>query len=227
MWIENEGSPLTVYTQKFADRLQKKLGDGYLVKIGMRYAEPTIKNALQELAAAEVTSIVLAPLFPQYAEATTESSLKEMKKQMSKMNLQTSTQTMRPFFAAKEFIDPSVQIIREALKNKKPDHYLFSFHGLPESHIRKIEGCLISDGCCFAQNACAKNCYRAQCYKSATCMAEALELPDSRWSVAFQSRLGRAEWLTPSTEHTLEILAMTGKKKKNRCNLSLICRRLY
>lgn len=218
VWIEKKGSPLTVYTQEFAQQLQKELGPEYVVKIGMRYAEPTMKKALQDFAEAQVSRLVLAPLFPQYAEATTESSLKEIKRLMKNLNLSLPTKSLPPFYDEDAFIKPSVRMIRDTLKDKKPDHYLFSFHGLPESHVRKIEGCLISEGCCFEQEACAKNCYRAQCFKSATDIAESLNIPDSHWSVSFQSRLGRAEWLKPSTDHTLEVLAKTGKK-----NIAVIC----
>ncbi|MEK2646865.1 ferrochelatase [Bdellovibrio sp. BCCA] len=213
VWLQGEGSPLTVYTQKFANRLQKDLGSDYLVKVGMRYAEPGIEKALREFEESGVETIILAPLFPQYAEATTESSLKEVDRLAGRLGIDIPTESLPPFFDEKAFIDPTVRIIQETLGDEKPDHYLFSFHGLPESHIRKVPGCLRSEDCCFEENACAKNCYRAQCFESATQIAESLGLLDSHWSVSFQSRLGRGEWLKPATDHSLEILAQTGKKK--------------
>lgn len=218
VWLENQGSPLTVYTERFASQLQKDLGSDYLVKVGMRYAKPGIEKALREFEEAQVETIILAPLFPQYAEATTESSLKEVDRLVGRLGIDIPTESLPPFFAEEAFIAPTARIIRESLKDKKPDHYLFSFHGLPESHIRKVSGCLRSDDCCFEANACAKKCYRAQCFESATQIAESLGLADSHWSVSFQSRLGRGEWLKPATDHTLEILAQTGKKK-----IAVIC----
>lgn len=213
VWLEGRGSPLTVYTEAFAEKLQRFLGDDYLVKVGMRYAKPSIEDALRAMEEAAVDSILLAPLFPQYAEATTGSALKEVDRLSGRLGIDIPEAVLPPFFDHEAFIQPSVRLITEMLQDTTVDHYVFSFHGLPESHIRKVPGCLVSDGCCFEKNACAKNCYRAQCFESATRMAESLNLPDSHWSVSFQSRLGRGEWLKPSTDHTLEVLARTGKKK--------------
>lgn len=213
IWMTNEGSPLTVYTGRFAKKLQAELGEGYVVKVGMRYAEPSIEKALREFGEMDLETLILAPLYPQYAEATTGSSLKEVDRLIGRLGLEVPTETVPPFFEDPTFIEPSVQMIRETLADKKVDHYLFSFHGLPEKQIRKVQGCLRTDGCCFEKNACTKNCYRAQCYATATRIAESLGLLDSHWSVSFQSRLGRGEWLKPATDHTLEILAQTNKKK--------------
>ncbi|NUN05842.1 MAG: ferrochelatase [Bdellovibrio sp.] len=218
VWIKDQGSPLNVYSKEFAAKLQTHLGSNYVVKIGMRYADPIIPQALTELAEAQVSSLILAPMFPQYAEATTGSALKEVHRLIGRMGIDIPTTSLAPFFASAAFVQPSARLIREKVGDEPIDHYLFSFHGLPESHIRKIPGCLQTDGCCFEKNACAKNCYRAQCFESATQIAESLQLQESHWSVSFQSRLGRAEWLKPSTEHSLEILARTGKK-----NIAIIC----
>jgi len=213
IWLEGEGSPLTVYTQRFAAQLQEDLGSDYVVKVGMRYSPPGIAQALQEFAAESIDSLTLAPLYPQYAEATTGSSLKEVERLMNRMGLKIPTTTLPPFYAHKAFVDPTVKVIKETLQDEQVDHYLFSFHGLPESQVRKVSGCLVSQDCCFEKSACAKKCYRAQCYASATAIAEAMGIPGSHWSVAFQSRLGRGEWLKPATDHTIELLAQSGKKK--------------
>ncbi|MEN0057755.1 MAG: ferrochelatase [Bdellovibrio sp.] len=218
IWLEKEGSPLTVYTQRFAEGLQKELGPEYLVKVGMRYSEPSIEKALKEFATESVQTLILAPLYPQYAEATTGSSLKEVDRLMGRLGIEIPTETLPPFYNSSAFVHNTAQVIQETLGDTKPDHYLFSFHGLPESQVRKVEGCLTRGDCCFERNACEKNCYRAQCYATATCIAEELGLLDSHWSVAFQSRLGRAEWLKPATDHTLEILAKTEKKR-----IAVIC----
>jgi len=212
IWLK-EGSPLEVYSKNFADKLQAELGSNYLVKIGMRYSEPSIKTAVESLIAEQVTSLLLVPMFPQYAEATTGSVLKEFYRVLkSTQEAKPSIQIVRDFFAHSSFVESSKKIILDTLKDAEVDHYLFSFHGLPESHIRKNKGCLISEDCCFEKSACEKPCYRAQCFASATQIAEALNLKPSHWSLSFQSRLGRGEWLKPSTDHTLEILAKTGKK---------------
>ncbi|MDG0815302.1 ferrochelatase [Bdellovibrio svalbardensis] len=217
VWM-SEGSPLWVYSKHFAEKLQTEMGADYSIKLGMRYSEPSIETSLKEFAAKKVDSIILVPMFPQYADATTGSMLKEFERVRKKHGIQIPTKTLRDFYQDDSFIQPSVEILEESLESKKIDHYLFSFHGLPESHIRRNEGCLRSEDCCFEKSACEKPCYRAQCFATATKIAESLNLQSSHWSVSFQSRLGRAEWLKPSTEHSLEVLAKTDKK-----NVAVIC----
>lgn len=219
IWIENEGSPLTVFTKKFAAKLQHELGDNYLVKIGMRYSEPSIETALREFTEAKVDSLLLAPLYPQFAAATVGSSLKEVDRLIARLGVEIPIKTIPPFFNKNFFIRSYIKVISDKLTaSKSPDHFLFSFHGLPESHIRKVKGCLTSEGCCFETDACTKGCYRAQCFTTAAKIAETLNIPDSHWSVSFQSRLGRGEWLKPATDHTLEVLAKKGKE-----SVAIIC----
>ena len=217
VWMK-EGSPLWVYSKHFAEKLQNELGNDYVVKMGMRYSEPTIEHALKDLIVEQVDSLLLVPMFPQYAEATTGSVLKEFERAKKHLGVNIPSRVVRDFYAEDSFINPSVELLEETLDNKNIDHYLFSFHGLPESHIRKNDGCLRSEDCCFEKSACDKPCYRAQCFATATKIAESLSLASTQWSVSFQSRLGRAEWLKPATDHTLEVLAKTGKK-----NVAVIC----
>jgi ferrochelatase len=216
VWMEGEGSPLTVYTNRFAKKLQMQLGQDYTVKIGMRYAEPTIDRALTEFKDEGVTDVLLAPMFPQYAEATTGSSVKFTLNEIERRNLGIKTATLPSFYNEDAFIQPSVDIAKATIQNKKVDHYLFSFHGLPESHIRKICDCLDQDN--FSAENHSANCYRGQCIATATTMAQRLGISDLNWSISFQSRLGRAEWLKPSTDDTLKTLPKTGKK-----NIAVLC----
>lgn len=217
VWLSG-GSPLKVHTESFARKLQESLGSDYVVKIGMRYSDPTIETALKELKAAGVDKILLAPLFPQEADATTGSCVKEARRAHKALQLSAPLEVLPSFFAQEEFIAPSVQIGQQALAGQQVDHYLFSFHGLPESHVRKNAGCLESENCCFEKGACNKPCYRAQCFSTAANMAEKLKLQKDQWSVSFQSRLGRAEWLKPSTDSRLEELAQSGNH-----HLAVLC----
>lgn len=218
IWLEGEGSPLTVYTERFSKKLQEQLGTDYLVKIGMRYSDPSIDNALKDFKAAGVEKVLVVPLYPQYAEATTGSTVKEVQRVMKHLKLSFALEVLPPFFEDKAFIDPSVRMMNESLAGQAVDHYLFSFHGLPEEQIKQVEGCLVTPDCCVQKNACAKNCYRAQCFATAGTIAKRLGLQSSQWTLAFQSRLGRAEWLKPSTDSILEKLAKEGKK-----NIAVIC----
>ncbi|MEK2689053.1 ferrochelatase [Bdellovibrio sp. GT3] len=206
IWLEN-GSPLTVYTVEFAEKLQKDLGDKYLVQVGMRYSDPDIPSALKAFAAAGVESVLLAPMYPQYADATTGSSLREVERQIKKLGLKLKIKSIRDFYQHPSFVDPSVEIAREHLQGKEIEHYLFSFHGLPESHVKQNEGCLVTADCCVQPRACDKPCYRAQCLATATAIANKLGLKKDQWSLAYQSRLGRDEWLKPATDATIAELA--------------------
>ncbi|WP_413576005.1 ferrochelatase [Bdellovibrio sp. HCB290] len=215
IWLEN-GSPLTVYTIDFAEKLQKNLGENYLVKVGMRYSSPDIPTALKEFAAAGIQNVLLSPMYPQYADATTGSSLREVQRQIKKLNLKFNVKSIRDFYQHPSFVDPTVEIAKEYLHGKDVVHYLFSFHGLPESHVKVNAGCLATPDCCVKPNACDKPCYRAQCLATATSIAGKLGLSKDQWSLSYQSRLGRDEWLKPSTEETI---AKLGDKK----SIAVLC----
>lgn len=212
VWL-NEGSPLFVHTQRFAEKLQQSLGSEYHVEIGMRYSDPSIPTALEKFKAVGVEKIILAPMYPQYAEATTESSIKAVKTEINKMKYIIPLKIIKPFFADQGFIQSWKNIMLNFIGESNVDHYLFSFHGLPESHVKKNHGCLLSENCCIEKSACDKPCYRAQCFATAEKIAKSLNLKSSDYSLSFQSRLGREEWLKPSTEKILEQLANAGHKK--------------
>ncbi|MNJ93255.1 Ferrochelatase [compost metagenome] len=212
VWMA-EGSPLMVYTRRFAEKLQNELGSEYHVALGMRYSEPSIDSALLDFKAKGVSEIIAAPLYPQYAEATTGSSLKELQRVARKLKIDIPVKSIPPFYDSDMFIDPAVQIANETLAAKEVDHYLFSFHGLPKKQIQKVHDCYATEDCCFEVKATAKKCYRAHCYATATKMAERMGLKDGHWSVSFQSRLGPVEWIKPYTDHSLEALAKSGKKR--------------
>jgi ferrochelatase len=93
-----------------------------------------------------------------------------------------------------------------------------TYHGLPESQVKKNEGCLKTENCCERASACAMNCYRAQCFQTSRLLAEALGLKEGEWTVSFQSRLGRTEWIKPYTEDTLKTLPSRGVK-----SLAVLC----
>lgn len=209
IWTER-GSPLLFHTEDLASALQRELGSGWNVQIGMRYGSPSISEALARLRADGVEEIVYAPLFPQFAEATTGSANEELRVQLRKMNWSPEVRFLPPFHAHDGFLRDQAALIRPYLK--EADHVVFSFHGLPESHVRKVEGCL-AEGCCERKNACELNCYKAQSLRTARDLANRLELPADRWSLGFQSRLGRAKWIGPSTDDVLKNLAAKGVER--------------
>src|SRR6185503_5051612 len=125
--------------------------------------------------------------------------------------------TVPPFYDDPGFLDAFVAVAAPGLLELRPDHVLFSFHGLPERHIRKADAsrahCLASDSCCDAIGSVNRSCYRAQCFATARGLAERLALEPAEWGVSFQSRLGRDPWIRPFTDEVIPALAARGVRR--------------
>lgn len=210
VWMP-EGSPIVVYTKRMSESLKKYLPD-FSIKMGLQYSVPSILDSLKKFQTEGVQEIYLAPMFPQYADATTKGTIKAVQKALKQLNYNPTLKEIKPFFGHDSFIKTSSAIALENLKNKHVGHYVFSFHGLPESHILKDKTCSLTEECCAMPRACLKNCYRAQCFMTAKLMAQEIGISKDQYTVCFQSRLGRAEWLKPSTEDTIKKLAQDGVK---------------
>ena len=194
VWMK-EGSPLLVHSVALRDRVRERMGSGWGVELGMRYGQPSIAKALTDLVAAGVERIVVAPLFPQYSSAANGSAIEETFRVASQMWNVPSLNVTPEFFDDPGFIDAFAEVGRPHLQAFRPDHVLFSFHGLPERQVRRSDTsgahCLQSSTCCDRMVAANRHCYRAQCYATARLIAARLKLPEDQWSVSFQSRLGR------------------------------------
>ena len=167
IWTD-QGSPLILHTVALMERMQTLLGDGYRVAYGMRYQNPPLRDAVEELVAAGCSQIVLLPLFPQYASASTGSAVQEALGVIgSRQNIPDVT-TINWFYDAPGFINAAAAIAKPALEEFEPDHVLFSYHGLPEQQIRKAdpsaEWCLQTEGCCDRVTTVNQFCYRAQSF---------------------------------------------------------------
>ena len=215
-----EGSPLLVYTRGFAEKVAAQLaqhGDRYVVEFAMRYGNPSIKNALQRLSARDVARIIVLPLYPQYAESSFETAVVETKKRAAEMGLADRLVFFPPFYNRPEFINAYADHVAETVRAEAIDHFVFSFHSLPVRHLKRLDTsgrhCAIKSDCCREISAVNRNCYRAQCMFTARAMAEQLGLNKDAYSVSFQSRLGRAEWIGPQTEDLLRALAAKGVKR--------------
>jgi ferrochelatase len=193
-----EGSPLVSGTQRLAKRLQQSLHDqgrAVRVKVAMRYGNPAIAQALDELRAEGATRVLVLPLYPQYAAATTASVWDGVARWSSK-----ARQLPEFRFVNRYGDDPSiVQALADSVRRHwhvhgRAEKLVMSFHGLPERSLH------LGDP------------YHCECHKAARLLAEALELPKSAWQVTFQSRFGKAQWLRPYTEPTLKELAAAGVK---------------
>lgn len=213
-----EGSPLLAHSRAFAARLAEELGDTYKVVLAMRYGEPSIAAAVEELSREPVKELVIFPLYPQYASASTGSSLEEALRLLAPLNNVPALRVIGPFHDDPGYLDAIVENAAPLLGAFNPDHILFSYHGLPERQIRKSEGvsghCLApDDSCCAVLGPANAYCYRAQSFATTRGLVERLGVDPARVSTAFQSRLGRTPWIKPYTDVVLEELAKKGVKR--------------
>jgi ferrochelatase len=212
-----EGSPLLVYSRAFAQALAKRLEGSFDVELGMRYGRPSIRAGVEALRTRGVTDLTVLPLYPQYAAASTASSVDELMRVLREGWDIEPVRVLPPFYDDPGFLDTFAELARPVLDSSRPDHVLFSFHGLPERQIRKSDPtrshCLASASCCDAIGTVNYRCYRAQCHATARELAARLRLGPDRWTVTFQSRLGRTPWIRPYTDHVLGELGSSGVKR--------------
>lgn len=212
----DEGSPLLVISQ----RLQKKMAAQWRdapVELAMRYGEPSIERTLQDLAQRGIRRVTLAPLYPQFADSTVTTVIEEVKRVVQRHGLTLQWDVVPPFFDAPEYQSALADSLRPHVEAGF-DHLLLSYHGLPERHIHKTDPtgkhCLASGDCCRqASGAVLQKCYRAQCVHTSDKLTAALGIAPERWSMSFQSRLGRAKWIEPYTDAVLRELGARGVKK--------------
>lgn len=220
IWTER-GSPLLFHGQDLAVGVQQALGTSAQVRLAMRYGSPSIAAALDGFAADGVDRVLVLPLFPQYSSAAFGSAAAQVMTLAAERWNVPNVEILPPFFDDPAFIDASVAIaarsFTEAGGSERLDHVLLSFHGVPERQCQRSDPtgahCLVRPDCCEALVAANRHCYRAQCIATARAVATALELPADRWSVAFQSRLGRTPWIRPYTDEALAELGRRGAKR--------------
>jgi ferrochelatase len=213
----SEGSPLLVEEKKLTASVQKALGDRFVVELGMRYGSPSIASALERIVKSDVDKIIVAPLFPQYASASTGSAVERVFAIAGSREHVPELRITGEFYESMGFIDAFAEVARPRLAEFKADHVLFSYHGLPERQIRKCDPtgahCLLSTTCCDTIGAANRHCYRAQCFATTRALAAKLGLEADHHSLSFQSRLGRTPWIKPYTDFVLPELSAHGKKR--------------
>ncbi len=215
LWTEN-GSPLKYYGIQVTDMLQEKIGDDYSVKLAMRYQSPSVESVLTQFQKENVDRLVVFPMFPQYASASSGSALQEV------MDVISRWFTIPPVSFVSSYHDQPTMIRVYAdnardMDYRSYDHILFSFHGIPQRQLRKSDchnHCLKEENCCATLHEKNKMCYSAQCYDTAHHIAENLGLKRDEYSVGFQSRLGKDPWTEPFTPDVLKEL-----REKNVNNL--------
>ena len=213
------GSPLRVYTRELAEKVTEALAkdDHYVVEYAMRYGNPSTASAVARLYSPEVSRIIVLPLYPQYAESSYETAVAETKRAARELGCADRLSFFPPFYDRPEFISAFARRMAETRENDWADHFVFSFHSLPERHLKRLdtthEHCLFKSDCCDQISAVNHKCYRAQCFFTARAIAAQLGLKQDDYTVSFQSRLGRAKWIGPTTEVVLGELAQRGVKR--------------
>lgn len=210
----DEGSPLIVLSNRLIQKMEKRVQ--VPLSLGMRYGKPSIQSGLQQLVDKGVTEVLLVPLYPQFAMATTETILVLAEELRLKHFPQLSFTTLPSFYNHPDYVRVLSQSIQESLQGKNWEHLLFSYHGVPERHIRKSDvtrsHCKIDGQCCQTASPAHEYCYRHQCYETTRQVAEYLELKPQQYTTTFQSRLGLDPWLQPYTDKTVEKMAKSGTK---------------
>lgn len=201
----SEGSPLLVHAKKQALLLRgflaQKIQSPFTVELGMSYGNPSMESAIQKLKAQHCDRILVFPLYPQYAASSTGSALDAVWRVLLKTRNMPAVRTIKHYHDHPAYIEALAQSVREHWRiNGKPNKLVMSFHGVPKFHLLKGD------------------MYHCECHKTGRLLAEALELNQDQYVIAFQSRFGKQEWLKPYLANILEYL---GKAKVNR--IDVIC----
>ncbi len=210
IWTE-AGSPLLLNSQALQQSLAARLDKP--VALGMRYGEPAIRQGVEELLALGVNHIVVAPLYPQYADSTVTTCIDAVTQILP---ADVTYSVLPPFYNHPGYLQALVRSIREGLPAHW-DHLLLSYHGLPERHLQRADPtgshCLADNNCCQTPSAAHATCYRHQVYATSQALVDQLGLSAEQYTVSFQSRLGRLPWLQPYTDQVLQTLPQQGVKR--------------
>jgi len=208
-------SPLLTYGKNLTSKLKSLAGSKFDIELAMRYGNPSMDKVLGEMRLKNYDEIFIFPLYPQYASASTGSTIEKAFKIINKWWVIPEVSIIGQFYDNFHFLE----CIKKRASNfdiPKYDHVVFSYHGIPERHVDKVylDGKPCSDHSCESEiNDENTNCYKATCYATTRLLVKVLSLKDGEYSTCFQSRLGRDPWLTPYTDHVIEKLGKDGKKK--------------
>ena len=219
IWTD-KGSPLIEFTRQLQHALQQLVD--VPVEIAMRYGNPTAKDGFDNLMKRQpgLQEVIAVPLYPHYAMSSYETAVEHAKEVHKKNNYPFTLEFIKPYYNNEDYINALAESMRPYIK-KDFQHLLFSYHGIPERHIRKsdITGChcLKSENCCETTSPAHAFCYRHQCFTTTRLVTEKLGIPADKYSISFQSRLGKG-WLQPFTDIRLEEMP-----KEGITNLLIMC----
>ena len=209
-----EGSPLIVASRRVQAKLQERVT--VPVELAMRYRKPSIWEAVRKLAEQKADEVLLIPLFPHYAMSSYETAVERVKKVAGWVAPRMRIEVQPPYADAPDYIAALAASAKNHLEAGY-DHLLFSFHGVPVRHLRETDPtrdhCLVALNCCNVASPAHATCYRAQCFKTVAAFVKQAGVPAGKYSVSFQSRLGRDLWLMPYTDVVLAELPRRGVKR--------------
>ncbi|CAN5164379.1 ferrochelatase [soil metagenome] len=214
IWTK-DGSPLVALTKELQAAVQQKID--IPVVISMRYGNPSPEDAYKELLekVPDIEEVLLVPLYPHYAMSSYETAVEYAKEIHKKNNYSFTITTIPPYYNNVDYIDALQNSMQPYLQGDY-DHLLFSYHGIPQRHIRKSDvtgcHCLQTADCCETPSTAHAKCYRHQVITSTKSVTKKLNIPDNKWSISFQSRLGKG-WLEPFTDIRLQEMPKEGIKK--------------
>jgi ferrochelatase len=212
LWTE-QGSPIILHGERVQNLLQQRLGPEYRVELAMRYKNPSISSALERVRKANPERIIVLPLFPQYASASTGSALQEVMDIVRNWWVIPNVEFISQYWDHPGFINALIERGKQ-YDWREYDHVLFSYHGLPERQVDKVydDGVCREKGCEHEMTPENRYCYTATCYGTTRLLAGGLGIPKENYTVCFQSRLDK-RWLKPFADKMVIQQAKKGAKK--------------
>ncbi len=215
IWTD-EGSPLIVVSRKVRDKLAATLGAETPVYLAMRYGSPSIASVISQIAADGIEELLLFPQYPHYAMSSWETVVVKVYEEAARLAPQLRVECVQPFYQDTDYIEALYEVSAPYLA-KPHDLVLFSYHGIPERHLREADSshahCTIVNDCCNTCSPLHATCYRAQVTATTRALVARAGIPADKHKLTFQSRLVGEPWLSPYTDQTLEELPKQGKKR--------------
>jgi len=215
VWLP-EGSPLIVTSKKVRDQLAPRLDGAAPVYLAMRYGNPSVASVIAQMVADGIDEVLLFPQYPHYAMSSWETVVVKVYEEAARQAPKLRVACVQPFFADADYID-ALHAVTAPYFAQPYDHVLFSYHGIPERHMRKADSskshCLTVTDCCNTCSPVHATCYRAQLFATTRALVQRAGLSPEKYSVSFQSRLAGEPWLRPFTDHEFVRLPKAGKKR--------------
>lgn len=215
LWTK-EGSPLKIYGERLAAGVEELLDDNFEVELAMRYQSPSIESAIEKLLAKDILDLIVLPLFPQYASASTGSVHEEVMRILAKKEVIPNVRLINSYYD----YEPMIAVFAENARKydvESYDHIIFSYHGLPERQLRRADPtgqhCTKAENCCQVLTPKNQYCYSAQCHSTTYALAKELNLSKDQYTISFQSRLGPEQWIRPYTDKIIEERVAKGDKR--------------